>query len=79
MRVATNPQLRGRIMSAIPLQERYDYIDNRNITINGKSAIISGAKCDHALVRSLDGSIAVVYSWYAVKYVIEHKSGNFKT
>lgn len=47
------------------------------VTLNGKSAIISGVMLDFAIVRTLDGKQSFEFSWSAVEIVL-NKGGMFK-
>lgn len=48
------------------------------VTLNDTPAVVSGVKCDFAMVRSLDGCMSVEYAWTTVKHIIEDKGGKFK-
>jgi len=61
----------------ITLADRYEMI-NTAVTLNGKPAVICGAKMKFPHVVTLDGLTRVEYAWSAVRHIIQNKAGAFK-
>lgn len=68
-----------KLDSNIPYEQRLAYCQS-NVTLNGKPAAISGARCQFARVWELGNpTMSVEYSWYAVQRTIEERNGAFNT
>jgi hypothetical protein len=63
-------------MKTLTLEQKLDIVSN-SITLNGKPAIIIGAKSDYATVIALDGSERYQWNWVTAARIVEN-GGNFK-
>lgn len=61
------------------LDERYELMYTKGITLNGKPATISGAKLLFPQVAALDGSCNAEWNWTAIKHIITNNGGCFYT
>jgi hypothetical protein len=61
----------------VKLDERYDLM-TATVTLDGKPAQISGAKQDHAMVRTYPDGNGYSWSWDTVRDVVA-KGGNFRS
>lgn len=48
------------------------------VTLNGKPATVTGRLCSFAIVRTLDGSMAIEWAWPAVERIVAN-GGRFNT
>lgn len=52
---------------------------NADVTLDGHSAGICGAKLDFGWVVRRDNSNRVEFAWETIAYVVKYKGGNFKS
>lgn len=61
------------------LDERYELMYTKGITLNGKPATISGAKLLFPTVAALDGSCNATWNWTSIKHIITNSGACFYT
>lgn len=62
-----------------PASERRRELQEHEVTLNGKRAIVCGILNDYATVAVLPGGERAEFAWSTVERVIEKNDGNFNS
>ena len=65
------------VIMAVSMEDRVDLVNAKNITLDGRPAVIGGTRLPFAKVSTLDGRCSAEWAWETVARIVA-RDGAFK-